>query len=208
MARETVGGCAVSKPSVTESADTRAVFAQQEELAKVGDLQKGCVVFSAVWLDRIRNYSGEPGSRINHLSRIEVLENVDNLQRCYQRREEQNRKSAFDDLFQPTFNHFGMNLTNRGFMDVISSQDSALTNLAHHLSESGKSHVLVLIRMDGDHHAIATHQEAGRLHIFDPNSGESVMSARDREVKQALQDIIQNYSYRVPLPEVHLLQAA
>ncbi|MCV9877408.1 YopT-type cysteine protease domain-containing protein [Brenneria izbisi] len=201
--QETVGGCTTSQSREVRNAP----FDQTSELSRVGDLRSGCVVFSAAWLDRIKNYNGEADSRMNYLRRVEVLQTVDTLQRSYRNREVNNRGSSFENLFQPTFQRFDLNLTNRGFMNVIGNEDGAMRNLANYLSEPGESHVLVLIRTNGDHHAIATHQEAGKLYIFDPNEGESTVNSRESTVKSTLRNIIQNYSYRVPVPEVHLLRA-
>ncbi|WP_235809933.1 YopT-type cysteine protease domain-containing protein [Pseudomonas syringae group genomosp. 3] len=77
--------------------------------------------------------------------------------------------------------------------------------MASTLREANSSHILVIVRANGDNYSIATHCTGRKSHVFDPNHGEYCFKAGTGTIKESMRNIIQAYSSRFPVPEVYVL---
>lgn len=167
-----------------------------------------CVPYSALWLHQISNKSGDASSRMNFLSQDSTVTSITTLQQSYRayELEVRGRASQFTDRFQPTFDNFGISLRGETVFDVSAVEDSTMNEIAAALSEKNSSHVIVIRRTDGDDHLIAIHQSGSSVKLFDPNNGE--FKLKKSEVANAIRNVINAYSQRVPVPELRLIKAS
>ncbi|KPW54392.1 MULTISPECIES: YopT-type cysteine protease domain-containing protein [Pseudomonas syringae group] len=197
----TIGGCSSS----TASRIKEIPFKQADELARVGDQRAACVVLTAAWLDRVRHHSQPAEARIDHMRHRATLEQVAERQQTYRNHEINNPRTPYEILFSPTFRDYSLRLSNARILDIMSDEEQAMGSMANTLRDPNSSHVLVIVRMNGDNHAIATHCTGNKLHVFDPNHGEYSFKADTGTVEENMRDIIQAYSSRFPVPEIHIL---
>ncbi|WP_080271767.1 YopT-type cysteine protease domain-containing protein [Pseudomonas syringae] len=197
----TIGGCSSSSAAGIKEIP----FNQENELSRVGDQRAACVVFTAAWLDRIRHYPHTGENRIDHLRHRSTLENVATRQQTYRNHEINNPRTPYNTLFSPTFRDYSLRLSPAHVLDIISDENQAMDTMASTLREANSSHILVIVRANGDNHAIATHCTGRKLHVFDPNHGEYSFKADTGTIKESMRDIIQAYSSRFPVPEIHVL---
>ncbi|WP_259639877.1 YopT-type cysteine protease domain-containing protein [Pseudomonas syringae group genomosp. 3] len=199
----TIGGCSGSSASHIKEIP----FNQESELSRVGDQRAACVVFTAAWLDRIRHYAHSGEARIDHMRHRGTLEDIAGRQQIYRNHEINNPRTPYNILFSPTFRNYSLQLSPARVLDIVSDEDQAMETMANTLREANSSHVLVVVRANGDNHAIATHSTGNKLHVFDPNHGEYSFRSDIGTVKESMREIIQAYSSRFPVPEIHVLPA-
>ncbi len=202
-----VGGACASAPSDRSQRVSHAPFEQASALAQVGELRAACVVFSAAWLHSIANVSLTNHGRMEHFTQVETLEGISAQQRGYRQHELAIRGQGrpYSEWFAPAFQHYGVGLGTDVVVDVMSHEEQAMQNLANMFAQANSSHVFVIMRTNGDNHAIATHQSGNHVHVFDPNHGEYRL--RRSELKDGLRSIIQAYSSRFPVPELRVIPA-
>lgn len=202
-----VGGACASAPSDRSQRVGHAPFEQASALAQVGELRAACVVFSAAWLHSITNESMTDHGRMEHFTQVHTLEGISAQQQGYRQHELAIRGQGrpYSEWFAPAFQHYGVRLGADVVVDVMSHEEQAMQTLANMFAQANSSHVFVIMRTNGDNHAIATHQSGNHVHVFDPNHGEYRL--RHSELKDGLRSIIQAYSSRFPVPELRVLPA-
>lgn len=144
---------------------------------------------------------------MEHFSQLQTLEGISAQQQGYRQHELAIRGQGrpYSEWFAPAFQHYGVRLGADVVVDVISHEEQAMQTLANMFAQANASHVVVIMRINGDNHAIATHQSGNHVHVFDPNHGEYRL--RHAELKDGLRSIIQAYSDRFPVPELRVLPA-